>query len=105
MSLVTYSSPYPGGWHNFPARDTALNASAMQTLDDAINALANAVNFLNTRSAVTTVYEPVGGWAGGNRPATTGAVIWVGVDSPPSGGTTAGGGGFVAGLDLWAIPS
>jgi hypothetical protein len=35
------------------------------------------------------------------RPATTDVVVWIGPSIPAAGGTTAGGAGYVAGLDVW----
>jgi hypothetical protein len=105
VTLVNYVSPHPAGWHDAPVKDSSIDAASLQALDDAIGLCASAINYLASRTVVEAIFEPGGGWGSGNRPATTNPVMWVGTDTPPSGGTTAGGGGTVAGLDFLAAPA
>lgn len=78
----------------------AQNASLQKTQNLAdLNSPGAARTNLGIATAALLVVEVSGSYP--NRPAWGGPVIFVGVDTPAGGGTTAGGAGAVNGMDLY----
>jgi hypothetical protein len=75
-----------------------LPAEVVLTDDPRLNPSAPALTM-----ALLVVVESGGVYP--DRPEWDGPVAWLGVDEPASGGTTAGGPGMVAGLDVRLIPT
>lgn len=63
MADIVYTSPHPEGWANKPTLTSAINAAAVQTLDDGIAAATAQANA--GRSTAVAAYYPVAGpWEG-----------------------------------------